>query len=107
MDALDAFAALTDAEQARLRRLQSGAKFSGAARRKLGEFADEHGWSDEVTNDVLPLLAQRAWTTQFTTHHPCRICGEEAVTVEDEGWACERHRRGTLEGAVNSLDRDG
>lgn len=32
------------------------------------------------------------WSEQFTTHHPCRICDQEAVAVEDEGWVCADHR---------------
>lgn len=55
---LDAFASLTDEEQTRLRRLNQGARFTGSARNQLAEFAQQRGWSDEVLNDVLALLAR-------------------------------------------------
>jgi hypothetical protein len=46
------------------------------------------------------------WSDQFTTKHICRVCGERAVIVEDEGWACELHRT-TRDGAVSSEPLDG
>ena len=45
------------------------------------------------------------WTKQFTTSHPCHVCGKESVAVEDEGWVCADHRN--LDGLVNAADRDG
>jgi hypothetical protein len=32
------------------------------------------------------------WRKQFTTPHVCRVCGERATIVEDEGWACDTHQ---------------
>jgi hypothetical protein len=58
MDALDAFAALSDADKETLRRLHQGARFTGSARDRLAAFATEHGWNDDVLNDVLRLLAR-------------------------------------------------
>lgn len=37
----------------------------------------------------------------------CRVCGKLAVILDDEGWACEDHRRGTLDGGVSSAPLDG
>ena len=56
-DALDAFAALTEDERAKLIRLHNGSRYVGRARNQLGDFADEHGWDTETLNDVLRLLA--------------------------------------------------
>jgi hypothetical protein len=56
-DGLDAFAALSDEDKVRLQRYHNGAKFSGAARNKLLDFATEQGWSEDTLNDVLRLLA--------------------------------------------------
>jgi hypothetical protein len=58
MDALDAFAALSDADKDTLRRLHKGARFTGSAGDQLARFANAHGWSDDVLNDVLRLLAR-------------------------------------------------
>lgn len=56
MDALDAFAALNADDKAELRRLHAGAAFGRSARNQLLDFAQAHGWSDDVLNDVLSLL---------------------------------------------------
>jgi len=55
---LDAFAALDDEDKVRLQRYHNGAKFSGAARNRLMDFAQEHGWSEETLTDVLLLLTR-------------------------------------------------
>jgi hypothetical protein len=56
MDALDAFTALNTDDKTEIRRLHAGARFTGSARDQLVEFAQAHGWSDDVLNDVLSLL---------------------------------------------------
>jgi hypothetical protein len=47
---------LTPPDAERLTQLLKGAQFSGAARRKLGEFADEHGWNEDELNTVIAQL---------------------------------------------------
>jgi len=56
MDALDAFAALTPEDKDELRRLHQGARFTASARNQMLDFAEAHGWSTDVLNDVLALL---------------------------------------------------
>ena len=48
---------LTDEEAAQLRRYVQGGKFSGAARRKLMEFAASKGWSDQERKQVVAVVS--------------------------------------------------
>lgn len=50
--------ACDDHRDTELRRLHAGARFTGSARDQLISFAQAHGWSDDVLNDVLSRLPQ-------------------------------------------------
>jgi hypothetical protein len=47
---------LDPADEERLRRLLAGARYSGAARRKLGELADERGWDEDELRRAIATL---------------------------------------------------
>lgn len=48
---------LTTEEATKLVRLMKGGRFSGAARRKLMDFADEKGWTEEERKQVIAQLS--------------------------------------------------
>jgi hypothetical protein len=50
---------LTDDEATELWSYVQGAQFSGAARRKLFEFSDAHGWTDAERDEVTASLPAR------------------------------------------------
>ena len=57
MDAVDAFAILSEAERTLACGIWTKAsRFAGSARDALVEFGQSQGWSDEVLNDVLRLI---------------------------------------------------
>lgn len=65
-----------------------------------GYTMDALGALTDTQLDVRRPDPQRNWKQQFTTSHPCHVCGTESVAVEDEGWVCADHR-------TNSADREG
>lgn len=109
-------AALTDAE------LEEQLVFYGERQRMHLNTPDEPGVTRykshayaayRYANWVGMVLTERrkrgfsdGWSDQFTTPHPCRVCGERSTIVEDEGWACDAHRT-TREGGVSSDSLDG
>jgi hypothetical protein len=54
-----------------------------------------HWWCTKKQSAIHAERERRhhdGWSTQFTTEHVCRVCGERATVIEDDGWACDTHR---------------
>ena len=68
-------------------------------------------WCSKKRSAIGNVLADRhhydGWSTQFTTSHPCYVCGNESIAVEDEGWVCIVHSHRSLDGLVSAAERDG
>jgi hypothetical protein len=75
----------------------------------LTQSTDFGRWSaGKVLSTAMGVRNERGlsdWSKQFTTNHPCHVCGKTSVAVEDEGWVCADHRN--LDGGSSSADRDG
>jgi hypothetical protein len=89
-------AEMTLAECGELLQYVSGAKFSGTARRMLGEFIRDRGWSGQMDEAIEE--AQRRWDArskiQKMCNSPafCTTCGKRAIGVRPSGpWACREH----------------
>ena len=91
-------AEMTITECGELVQYAKGGRFSGTARRMLGEFLHARGWYTQTEWNEAICVATERWDNRSPMHKMlgspvyCETCGKKAVGVRPNGgWSCRDH----------------